>query len=133
MLVAVLVPEVEVVLGYKGALGGSLIVYVFPALMLFSLSQQAALGLLPSVAGGGGGMAEGDDEGEGAPLARVKAVDAAAGRPPTASADGSTAYAPGVWSFRALVGTPPGWLLLAWAALGALVMVAGTLTTAGLL
>ena len=49
------------------------------------------------------------------------------------AADGSSAYAPGVWSAQALMGTPPGWLLLGWGTLGALVMVTGTLTTAGLL
>jgi amino acid permease len=37
---AIALPSLEVVLGYKGALGGSLIVYVFPGLMYASIMRQ---------------------------------------------------------------------------------------------
>lgn len=126
VLIAVLIPQVEVVLGYKGALGGSLIVYVLPAVMLFSLTQQESLGLLRQAQG----AAQSDEEGaesEGTPLA------AAAGASSSALATGSTAFAPGVWTRRAVLGTPHGWLLIAFSALGLLIMVTGTLTTAGVL
>eukprot|EP00294_Goniomonas_avonlea_P017836 CAMPEP_0114561076 /NCGR_PEP_ID=MMETSP0114-20121206/11809_1 /TAXON_ID=31324 /ORGANISM="Goniomonas sp, Strain m" /LENGTH=221 /DNA_ID=CAMNT_0001746683 /DNA_START=344 /DNA_END=1006 /DNA_ORIENTATION=+ len=38
--IGIRLPDISVVLDYKGALGGSLIVYILPSLMLFSLTMQ---------------------------------------------------------------------------------------------
>jgi hypothetical protein len=119
VLVAAAIPQIEVVLGYKGALGGSLIVYILPATMLFSLTQQARAS---AAAAGGravvGGVVDagpgGIEAGEGTPLAVVAA-------------------APAVWDMSAVLGTPHGWLFAAALAWGALIMVTGTLSTAGVL
>ncbi|RYE98644.1 MAG: hypothetical protein EOO41_02130, partial [Methanobacteriota archaeon] len=42
-VIGVAVPNIGIVLTYKGALGGSLIVYIFPAWMYFALTQRALL------------------------------------------------------------------------------------------
>lgn len=122
VLVAAAIPHIEVVLGYKGALGGSLIVYILPATMLFALTQQAraaagapasassVLAVLGVVVGDSGGV----EAGESTPLAVVAA-------------------APAVWDWRAVMSTPHGWLFAAALAWGALIMVTGTLSTAGVL
>ena len=42
VLVGILVPQVQIVLGLNGAIFGSLMVYIFPALMYSSLMAQSA-------------------------------------------------------------------------------------------
>ena len=54
-VIGVTVTKVETVLGYKGAIFGSCIVYVFPPLMLISLTRQQQQGRLAS------GKDDGDD------------------------------------------------------------------------
>jgi amino acid permease len=68
VVVGIAIPELEAILGYKGALGGTLIVYVFPAWMLFIFSARKERGYAVSprlLAEAGEGEVAGKGEGEG--------------------------------------------------------------------
>jgi hypothetical protein len=146
VLIAVALPQVEVVLGYKGALGGSLIVYVFPALMLFSLTQQdrarraaAARGDVEGAAAAAG--AAGHDAGSAAAAGtseeETTPLSSGAAAAPK-GLGGGIAGGPGplsaaVWRPADILSTRHGLLLLGFGALGLVIMVTGTLTTAGVL
>lgn len=54
-VIGVVAKRVEVVLGYKGAVFGSLIVYVYPGIMFASLSARARRSPLPSLSYGADG------------------------------------------------------------------------------
>ena len=80
VLVAVVVPDLGLILGYKGALGASLILYVLPGVFFFVLTRRrgaAAAGraealLLRGGGGGGGGGSDDGVEGEdGMPLLKT--------------------------------------------------------------
>ena len=129
LVIAICIPQVEVVLGYKGALGGSLIVYVFPAVMLYSLTQQQRLGRL------GGGKASSSpqavDEEEAATASEDRPFASGAAAMPSS---GKASSAPGgVWLPSDVLRSWQGGLLLGFTALGLLIMVTGTLSTAGVI
>ena len=99
--------------------------YIFPGLMFFSLSQQHRLGML----GGSGG------EGAAGGGADAEAVEGALGEaaPLSTSRSDGTVAGRRVWNAADACGTRHGWVLLGFSAVGFVVMIAGTLTTAGLL
>lgn len=115
-VIGVGVPKVEVVLGYKGALGGSLIVYLFPASMFFALQERRRR----RAAGGPPKAADGAEEEE--ERAEAEAEESAPLR-----GDGAPR------SCGAALATPHGALLVVFGIVGLMVMVFGTATTAGIL
>ena len=131
------VPQVEVVLGYKGALGGSLIVFVFPALMHFALSEQRR--------GGGSSQANvrtldvSSTSSSASATGRNAGIDAVAGEAADAEdgeitpLKGEVAKSTARSWMTPLFTTPHGALLCIFGALGGAIMVLGTLTTAGVI
>ena len=112
------IPQIAVVLGYKGALGGSLIVFVFPALMYFNLVEQQRA----STASVGKGSTATDDDGDvdSSDLKRDDAGGTNSGR--RRRLRPSTLFC-----------TSHGLLLVGATVFGLSIMVLGTATTAGLL
>jgi amino acid permease len=110
---AVAVPNLSVILGVKGALGATLIVYALPAAIYFVLSRRAA-------AGGGGGLAL---------LAGGGAADEGSGAGAQSSGSAGGAGERSRSLARDLLATPPGWLCIGFCAWAGVVMVLGMVKT----
>jgi amino acid permease len=117
--IAILVPSIETVLGYKGAIGGSLVVLIFPVWMFFGLTQR-------SIAAAAAGVA-----GTGAPGAvAVKEWAAASGE--GYHEGGSVPLAAELhWQWVDLVRTRHGLLASVFTVIGMMLMVSGTLAASG--
>lgn len=108
--VGIAVPDVETVLAYKGALGGSWIIYIFPACVWFALLQMRSSG--------------GPVAGAAADTESLLLVDGAA-------AEGlKSAPASSIWRLRDVFFTRRGVLMLAMVLWGLVVLFVGTITTA---
>jgi amino acid permease len=105
--VAMLVPNIATVLSYKGALGGSLIVVIFPAWMHWALVLRRAASPRKLLDGGGGGRGGADDD------------------------DDSAALPDLAWRWRDVFATRHGLFAVAATAVGLALMVSGTLAAAG--
>jgi hypothetical protein len=120
VFVGLVVPHIEIVLGYKGALGGSLIVYAFPGLMYFSLCQQAARTKL---------------DGARAVARSSIGLELSAARPAITVSDSAPLTSDGkrsIWNLHDLVSTQHGWVCIGFCCWAAAIMVLGTASTAGL-
>jgi hypothetical protein len=128
-----------VVLGYKGALGGSLIVYILPAAMYYALLEERRRRKQRlSVGDGGERRGRTDDEAgvdedggrgvrEDAPLRPTHSTAVVPDERLPAGAAAAVRCGPFAWA------SPHGALLLVMTALGLTIMVLGTATTAGLI
>jgi amino acid permease len=117
--ISIALPQISVILGYKGALLGSCIVFIFPGLMHFSLVQKQrrrGKGLLAADgAGADGGLAS---------------MSLAAGGDASNSAV-AVSSAAGVWNVHDLLTTTHGLIAVGFVAWGLCMMVLGTASTAG--
>lgn len=139
LTIAILVPNIETVLGYKGALGGSLVVVVFPAWMYFGLTQRrlaaaaAASSSAGSSASGAAAVADWavrkDDSSPADDKAALLLADSAAAVEGGVLAPAASGVHLGElrWEWRDLLHTRHGLLAAAGSVLGAALMVSGTL------
>lgn len=127
----------QTVLGYKGALGGSLVVVVFPAWMYFGLTQRRLAAAAPGAATGSVSGAAAvadwavrkDDSSPADDKAALLLADSAAAVEGgvLAPAASGVPLAELRWEWRDLLHTRHGLLAAAGSVLGAALMVSGTL------
>lgn len=114
MIVGIAVPNVEVILAYKGALGGSWIIYIFPGTVWFVLLQMHRYARAANSESASGSVGQ-------APLSAKHA--------PTV--DELQAVPNGtIWQFSDVFFTFRGLLMLALVLWGLIVLFVGTITTA---
>jgi hypothetical protein len=111
VIIGIAVPNVEVVLAYKGALGGSWIIYIFPGCVWFALQQMHRYAVLTT--------------------SNAQAVfPKAAGLQSDSFIALSRVTHRHIWKPTDIFGTARGWLMLTLVAWGLVVLFVGTITTA---